>query len=69
MPIYEYICDACSEKFALLQSMRAAGDGTECPKCASKKTRKVISAFCCASSDAGGGSPSSSGHSHGPGGG
>ncbi|MGC2063943.1 MAG: zinc ribbon domain-containing protein [Thermodesulfovibrionales bacterium] len=78
MPIYEYMCNACSEKFSLLQSYSAAGDGAECPKCASKETRKIISAFCCSSanggSDAGadagfGGGCSSSGHSHGSGGG
>lgn len=70
MPIYEYICNACSEKFSLLQNYSAAGDGAECPKCASKETRKIISAFCCSSADAGaGGGCSSSGHSHGSGGG
>lgn len=72
MPIYEYICNACGEKFSLLQSYSAAGDGAVCPKCASKETRKIISSFCCSSAgaDAGaGGGFSSSGHSHGPGGG
>lgn len=68
MPIYEYICDDCTEKFSLLQSISAASNGTACPKCSSKKTRKVVSAFCCSSSDPGGGF-SSSGHSHGHGGG
>lgn len=72
MPIYEYICNACGEKFSLLQSYSAAGDGAACTKCASKETRKIISAFCCAGSDSGagmGGGCSSSGHSHGGGGG
>jgi putative FmdB family regulatory protein len=47
MPIYEYICLTCSEKFSLLQSLSASQDDTNCPKCASKKVKKIISSFCC----------------------
>ncbi|MDA8083525.1 MAG: zinc ribbon domain-containing protein [Nitrospiraceae bacterium] len=66
MPVYEYICNSCGEKFSLFQSMSAGGKGSPCPKCASQDTKKIISSFCC--STAGGGA-SSSGHSHGSGGG
>lgn len=66
MPIYEYICNACSEKFSLLQSVTASCKGVACPKCSSQDTRKIISAFSCSGSDSG---AASSGHSHGSGGG
>ena len=50
MPIYEYICIKCSNKFSLLQNLYPAENNTECPKCSSKKVKKVISSFSCASS-------------------
>ncbi|MDH4231933.1 MAG: zinc ribbon domain-containing protein [Nitrospirota bacterium] len=53
MPIYEYICLNCTEKFSVLQSIHASGHDTKCPKCASKEIKKVISAFCCSSGSAG----------------
>ena len=49
MPIYEYICLKCNEKFSLLQGIKASGDDTNCPKCASTDVKKVISSFCCSS--------------------
>ena len=48
MPIYEYICLKCNEKFTLLQSMYPADNNTECPKCFSREVKKVISSFSCA---------------------
>ncbi|MEW6599928.1 MAG: zinc ribbon domain-containing protein [Nitrospirota bacterium] len=57
MPVYEYVCLKCSEKFALLQSLCPAEKNTECPKCHSKDVKKVFSSFSCAS---GSGSLSSS---------
>ena len=58
MPIYEYICLKCNERFSLLQSVSASCDDTECPKCASKGVKKIISAFCCSSGPGGGTSSS-----------
>jgi len=68
MPIYEYICLKCNEKFSLLQSLSPAEKNTECPRCSSKEVKKVISSFSCAT---GSGSPSASapGASFGGGGG
>jgi len=66
MPIYEYLCNACGEKFSVLQSIRACDDKTECRNCGSKDTRKMISSFSCSGTDSG---SSSCGHSHGGGGG
>ncbi|NOZ69460.1 MAG: zinc ribbon domain-containing protein [Deferribacteres bacterium] len=45
MPIYEYICLKCDNKFALLQSLYPADNSAECPKCSSKDVKKEISAF------------------------
>ena len=53
MPIYEYICLKCNEKFSLLQSINASGLDTKCPRCASNEVKKVISAFCCSSGSGG----------------
>ncbi len=60
MPIYEYICLSCNERFALLQKMSASEKEASCPRCSSAKVRKLVSSFCCSSSD-GGFSPSSGG--------
>jgi len=45
MPIYEYICSDCKQKFELLKSMSQAGEGVSCPKCGGKAGR-VLSRFC-----------------------
>ncbi|MBI5101984.1 MAG: zinc ribbon domain-containing protein [Nitrospirae bacterium] len=66
MPIYEYICNSCREKFSRLQSVRESREGIDCPKCSSGDTKKLISSFCCSGGDSG---LSSSGHSHSHGGG
>jgi putative FmdB family regulatory protein len=55
MPIYEYVCLKCNNKFALLQSLYPAQNDAECPKCSSKEVKKIISSFC---------SPSGGGDSH-----
>jgi len=43
MPIYEYCCDACGATYEELVSASAT-TCTPCPKCASGKTRKLMSA-------------------------
>jgi putative FmdB family regulatory protein len=49
MPIYEYICMKCNEKFSVLQNIHSSEGNTKCPKCASREVKKAISAFSCAS--------------------
>lgn len=66
MPIYEYICKSCGEKFSLLQKASATEKDTNCPKCSSAEVKKLMSSFCCSSPDAG---FSSAGPSRGFGGG
>ena len=45
MPIYEFCCEACDERFELF--VRSAAQGAEpiCPRCGSSKARKAISLF------------------------
>lgn len=45
MPIYEYKCQDCGYRFALLESLDAAQTGRECPKCGGRDTRRVLSSF------------------------
>ena len=45
MPIYEYICSDCKQKFELLKPMSQAGEGVSCPQCGGKAGR-VLSRFC-----------------------
>jgi len=57
MPIYEYICLKCNEKFSLLQNLYPAEKSSECPSCSSSEVKKVLSSFSCT---AGSGSSSAS---------
>lgn len=61
MPIYEYQCDECHERFEkFVQSMQNADKGVTCPKCGSLHVHKALSLF-----GVGGGSKSSSSFSAG----
>lgn len=62
MPIYEYQCATCNEKFEkLLRSMNST-EAILCPKCGGKKTQRQFSSFA-----VGGGESASAGHAHGGG--
>ncbi|MFH1383228.1 MAG: zinc ribbon domain-containing protein [Chloroflexota bacterium] len=43
MPVYEYKCNACGEKFEIQRSMCDSDKETKCPKCGSKDCQKVYS--------------------------
>jgi len=45
MPIYEYRCDSCSEKFEVLTRFAERDRGQVCPACESTKTRVLVSSF------------------------
>ena len=57
MPIYEYICRSCEERFSLLQSINAKENDALCPRCSSKEVKKVMSSFSCAAGGSAGCSP------------
>jgi putative FmdB family regulatory protein len=43
MPTYEYVCDACGERFEQFQSI-TAGPIARCPNCRKRKVRRLIGA-------------------------
>ncbi len=45
MPIYEYRCDECGEKFELFVRSIAKPAASSCPRCGSRRVRKDISLF------------------------
>ena len=46
MPIYEYRCSECGEKFEKLVRLSTSTSEIECPKCGGRKVDKLISTFC-----------------------
>ncbi len=61
MPVYEYQCLECGEKFEALVLNQRLADEQKCPHCGSGKVSKLFSVF--GSSSSGGGSSSCSGFS------
>lgn len=55
MPIYEYVCKKCSNKFELLRLSINGFKSVECPECGSHKVVKEFSTFAPAVSGAAGG--------------
>jgi putative FmdB family regulatory protein len=49
MPIYEYVCSECDEKFEKL--VRAWGEAVACPACASASVEKRLSSFAFSAGD------------------
>jgi putative FmdB family regulatory protein len=45
MPMFEYVCRACGERFEELRSAKDEGPGPLCPECGSEKVVKLVSAF------------------------
>lgn len=45
MPIYEYVCLECREKFELMRPMRDADAPVNCKKCDSSHTSRLLSVF------------------------
>jgi putative FmdB family regulatory protein len=45
MPIYEYECLKCGQRFELRRSIVDSDSNINCPKCGAEKPQRVISAF------------------------
>ena len=45
MPIYEYNCPGCGERFELRRRIADNDSDIRCPKCGAKNPQRVISAF------------------------
>ncbi|MCB0194805.1 MAG: hypothetical protein KDJ65_22840 [Anaerolineae bacterium] len=52
MPIYEYVCDQCGERFdKLFLSISRVPDEIECPHCESVEVQRIMSAAAVRSGD------------------
>jgi putative FmdB family regulatory protein len=45
MPLYEYVCEDCSDRFDRLVNLRDAGNGVRCQECDSANVRRLVSTF------------------------
>jgi putative FmdB family regulatory protein len=45
MPLYEYQCVKCGNRFEVRQSIGADGTDLKCPECAAERPKKIISIF------------------------
>lgn len=45
MPLYEYECESCGERFEELVRSSSARQKPKCPACGSDKTQRVVSQF------------------------
>ena len=45
MPIYEYNCKNCREKFEEFQSIGADNEDLICPKCSTPRPERIFSSF------------------------
>lgn len=54
MPLYEYRCSSCGNRFEVLRRMGQGSEGLACPECGQERVDKEFSTF--AGATAGGGS-------------
>ena len=45
MPIYEYQCIGCGERFEVRQSVGEDGSKLNCPKCRAQNPKRLVSSF------------------------
>jgi putative FmdB family regulatory protein len=45
MPIYEYQCIQCGERFEIRQAIGEGNSGLSCPKCHAPNPRRIFSSF------------------------
>ncbi|HEU4752121.1 MAG TPA: zinc ribbon domain-containing protein [Armatimonadota bacterium] len=43
MPIYEYLCRACDERFSRLRPVPERDEPAQCPKCGRKESQRIVS--------------------------
>jgi len=51
MPIYEYRCRDCGERFEILQRLGQGAEGLVCPGCGAEPVEKVFSTFAATGGD------------------
>jgi len=45
VPLYEYRCPGCDERFEVLQRLGASGEDVLCPRCGEQRPERVLSIF------------------------
>jgi putative FmdB family regulatory protein len=45
VPLYEYRCRECGERFEVLQRLGQGGDELTCPRCGEPRPERVLSTF------------------------
>lgn len=45
MPLYEYLCLSCRNRFTLLRSVSERNNSTSCANCSEKKVNRLVSSF------------------------
>lgn len=45
MPLYEYQCRSCRERFEVLQRVGEGGEGLRCPRCSAGEVDRKLSTF------------------------
>ena len=45
MPIYEYQCNQCGQRFEVRQGIGEGSSGLNCPKCNAPNPKRLISSF------------------------
>jgi putative FmdB family regulatory protein len=53
MPVYEYSCKSCKNKFEKMRPFSQSGEAASCPRC-QKKAQRILSACYSKSTNAGG---------------
>lgn len=51
MPVYEYRCKECNEKYEIFHKGKEEAEKIVCPKCDSKESKKLLSGFSAGSSN------------------
>lgn len=54
MPLYEFTCGSCGERFTVRRPFSKADDPADCPECSSDQTRRGFATFACVSKGSGG---------------
>ncbi len=50
MPLYEYRCEKCGERFEKLRRMADADNDVVCPRCDAEEVERLLSSFATAGS-------------------
>jgi putative FmdB family regulatory protein len=45
MPIYEYQCTRCGERFEVRQAIGEDGSDLSCPRCRTRNPKRLVSSF------------------------